>query len=314
MRVVPDGRSVRLSGHPTGEAMEFEAFRHLIRAEGAARYRDLPWRRTRDPYVIWLSEVMLQQTQVPRVEGYLPTWLERFPTVEALAAAPVAEVLTAWQGLGYNRRALARHAAAQTNVSDQGGVFPQHAAALTALPGIGPATAQGIRAFAFDLPGVYLETNVRTVFLHHFFPEVPGVPDRELVPLIEATCPAVSGVGGPYAVPEDADDTPRAWYYALLDYGAHLKKTIPNPSRRSAGHRPQSRFEGSRRQKRAEIVRLLLDAREEGLTFDEITEALNAVERRAKRPAVDGAQVEEILATLKKEGFCRDQGGVWHIV
>ena len=99
---------------------------------------------------------------------------------------------------------------------------------LVALPGIGPATAQGIRSFAFDLPGVYLETNVRTVFLHHFFPDVPAVPDRELVPLIQAACPAAPGAVAdeiaPFAVPQDDADTPRAWYYALLDYGAYLKK------------------------------------------------------------------------------------------
>lgn len=208
-----------------------DPFRSMIRSEGVLRYRDLPWRRTRDPYIIWLSEVMLQQTQVPRVETRMPAWLDRFPTVQALAQAAPSDVLDAWQGMGYNRRALALHGAAQRVVEDWGGEFPRETRDLVALPGIGPATAQGIRSFAFDLPGVYLETNVRTVFLHHFFPDVPAVPDRELVPLIQAACPAAPGAApdeiAPFAVPLDDADTPRAWYYALLDYGAYLKRRCP---------------------------------------------------------------------------------------
>lgn len=241
--------------------MANESFRSLVRMEGARLYRDLPWRCTRDPYEIWLSEVMLQQTQVARVQTRWVAWLDRFPSVFSLAEASTADVLAAWQGMGYNRRALALKAAAEDVVRSYDGVFPQDVKALTALPGIGPATAQGIRSFAFDLPGVYLETNVRTVFLHHLFPDVPAVPDKELIPLVEAACPLPAMTGDEprtaedgsadarYATPQDADDTPRSWYYALLDYGAHLKKTVPNPSRRSKAYARQSKFEGSRRQK-----------------------------------------------------------------
>lgn len=307
--------------------MELDSFRSLMRAEGRRLYRDLPWRRTRDPYQIWLSEVMLQQTQVPRVEQRMPAWLERFPSVEALAAASAADVLEAWQGMGYNRRALALHEASRQIVDRYDGVFPHDAAELRALPGIGPATTQGIRAFAFDLPGVYLETNVRTVFLHHFFPDVPGVPDRELIPLIEAACPAAPAgsadagdadddSAGRYAVPQDAEDTPRNWYYALLDYGAYLKKTVPNPSRRSAGHVRQSRFEGSRRQKRAEVVRMLLAARDAepaGLSFDEVLAGMDAFEHQAGREPVERSLVEELLGALTREGFCAERDGRWLI-
>ena len=299
--------------------MDLAPFRTLVRAEGARLYRDLPWRRTRDPYIIWLSEVMLQQTQVPRVEARMPAWLERFPTIDALAQASASDVLEAWQGLGYNRRALALHAAARTISERYGGAMPHDAAALRALPGIGPATAQGIRAFAFDLPGVYLETNVRTVILHHLFPDVPGVPDRELIPLVEATCPASSvtdAPDAPYAEPQDADDTPRSWYYALLDYGAYLKKTVPNPSRRSAGYARQSRFEGSRRQKRAEVVRMLLAARTEprgGMTEDEVVSGIDAFERAHGRGAVDPSLVSDVLEALARDGLCRvDEEGLWH--
>lgn len=180
-----------------------EDFRALVLERGRELYRDLPWRRTRDPYAIWISEVMLQQTQTTRVDGRWQRWLERFPTVDALAAADAADVLDEWQGLGYNRRALSVLRAAQA-VSAAGGVMPDEAAALEALPGIGPATAAGIRAFAFDLPGVYLETNVRTVFLHELYPSAESVPDRELVPLVRDTCPPDAS---------DPKDDPRTWYY-----------------------------------------------------------------------------------------------------
>lgn len=307
-----------------------EDFRSLVRAEGARLYRDLPWRRTRDPYHIWLSEVMLQQTQVARVEARMPAWLERFPSVEALAAASTSDVLEAWQGMGYNRRALALKRAAQEIVDRYDGIFPHDTKELVALPGIGPATAQGIRAFAFDLPGVYLETNVRTVLLHHFFPDVPVVPDRELVPLAQATCPmapesAAEHTGEDagadrYAAPQDARDTPRSWYYAMLDYGAHLKKTLPNPSRRSASYTKQSRFEGSRRQKRAEIVRLLLDAcdaESAGLSLAVVVEAVSQFEAKAGRGPVDEELVRAILKDLEREGFCtageHDGEHVWTI-
>ena len=294
-----------------------DPFRATVRAEGTRLYRDLPWRRTRDPYEIWLSEVMLQQTQVPRVLARWQEWLERFPTVAALACADTADVLAAWQGMGYNRRALALKAAAETVCADYDGVFPSDAAALKALPGIGPATAQGIRAFAFDLPGVYLETNVRTVLLHHFFPDVPGVPDRELIPLAASTCPGAGEEAGvPFATPLDEGDTPRSWYYAMLDYGAYLKKTIPNPSRRSSTYTRQSRFEGSRRQKRAHIVRMLLDthaAGEPGLTLDDVVAGVNVFERAAGRDAVPETDVASILDDLVREGFARTVDDRWTI-
>ena len=128
-----------------------EAFRERVYLAGRELYRDLLWRRTRDPYAIWVSEAMLQQTQVSRVDGRWQSWLDRFPSVDALAAATSADVLAEWQGLGYNRRALALWRAAQEICEHHSGVMPQDEVALKALPGIGPATAAGIRAFAFDL-------------------------------------------------------------------------------------------------------------------------------------------------------------------
>ena len=309
--------------------MHNDPFRSLVRSEGVRLYRDLPWRRTRDPYKIWLSEVMLQQTQVARVETRWQEWLDRFPTVSDLAAAPVSDVLAAWQGMGYNRRALSLKKAAETIAQEYDGAFPRSVKELVALPGIGPATAQGIRSFAFDLPGVYLETNVRTVVLHHLFPDASEVSDKELTPIVEATCPAAVctdeadeatvrlQLAGRFADPQDARDTPRAWYYAMLDYGAYLKKAVPNPSRRAKAYTRQSKFEGSRRQKRAEAVRMLLEAQAQGMagvTTGAVSMRLTEVELAAGRPSVDEALAASILEDLEREGFCCREDGAWRIV
>ena len=287
-------------------ARPLEEFRALVLERGAELYRDLPWRRTRDPYEIWISEVMLQQTQTTRVDGRWQRWLSRFPTLASLATAEPADVLDEWQGLGYNRRALAVHRAARA-VAEKNGELPSEAAELEALPGIGPATAAGIRAFAFDLHAVYLETNVRSVFLHELFPHEEAVPDRALIPLVAKTCP-------PDAT--DHADDPRTWYYALLDYGAYLKRTVPNPSRRSRGHTRQSRFEGSHRQKRAALVRILLAHRADaagGADFPSICAELASEEANAGRSALGAADVHALLAELEREGFCHEDHGVWHV-
>ena len=287
---------------------ELRAFVEFVAKKGRELYRDLPWRRTYDPYAIWISEVMLQQTQVSRVDGRWQRWLERFPTVDALAAAAPSDVLEEWQGLGYNRRALSVHRAAQA-ISEAGGVFPRDPKELVKLPGIGPATAAGIRAFAFNLHGVYLETNVRTVFLHELYPQAEGVPDSELVPLVELTCPANVANAADAAATEL---TPRSWYYALLDYGAYLKKTIPNPSRRSKSHVKQSRFEGSHRQKRAELLRVLLAHKDEGgAEFETLHQELCQIEVNAGRETLDEQVTLGLLEELAKEGFCQKNDEYW---
>ena len=205
----------------------------------------IPWRKTHDPYKILVSEIMLQQTQVSRVLLKYKSFLQKFPTVDTLAAAPLADVLREWQGLGYNRRGMYLKKCAEIVVKDFGGKFPKDLKILKSLPGIGPATAGDILAFAWNLPAVVIETNIRSVFIHFFFKDRTGISDKEILPFIERTLPS---------------GNIREWYYALMDYGAYLKTSEKtNPSRRSKHHTKQSRFEGSHRQKRAALLKLLLE-------------------------------------------------------
>ena len=271
-----------------------DEFVALVAERGRELYRDLPWRNIDDAYGVLVSEVMLQQTQVARVMRFWPRWLAAFPTVDALAAADTAAVLEAWQGLGYNRRALALKRACETCAAELGGALPRTADELVKLPGIGPATAAGVVAFAHNEPAVYIETNVRSVFLHELFPDAESVSDRELAPFVADTCP---------------ERDPRRWYYALLDYGAHLKQQVANPSRRSKHYARQSAFEGSRRQKRSFLLKQVL-ASPEGISEHALARALDDAERSAGRDPVDPALFEALVADLTREGFFHYRDGL----
>jgi A/G-specific adenine glycosylase len=206
-------------------------FQSTVYAYYRAFPRSMPWRETDDPYRILLSEIMLQQTQVSRVMAKYHEFVEAFPDVHSLAVAPVSRVLEVWLGLGYNRRALALHRLARELVA-RGGEVPDDPATLETLPGIGHATACAIAAYAFNRPVVFIETNIRSVFIHHFFHGRPEIADREILPLVEAALDRTN---------------PRT----------HLKTEVPNPARRSSRHRRQSPFEGSHRQLRGRILRHL---------------------------------------------------------
>lgn len=271
---------------PIKDVFDLDAFVHRVWSEGRKHHRDLAWRYIDDAYAVLVSEIMLQQTQVSRVEKYWPRFLKTFPTLDALASADTSLVLEHWQGLGYNRRALALKRTAEECALRFEGELPRTYDELLKLPGIGPATAGGVMAFAYQEPALYLETNVRTVFLHELFPHEEGVSDKTLEPLVLETC---------------SKEDPRGWYYALLDYGAYLKTIMPNPSRRSKHHSKQSAFEGSKRQKRAELVRIVLGA--PGISTAEAKRALDEFEQEKGRSEITEDLFQSLITDLSSEGF-----------
>jgi A/G-specific adenine glycosylase len=208
---------------------------------------ELPWRsvtedRQLDVYHVVVSELMLQQTQVGRVIPKYHQFLEQFPTVQDLAIASMGDVLRAWTGLGYNRRAKFLWQTARQVVQEYGGVFPQQLEALVQLPGIGRNTAGAILAYAYNQPVVFVETNIRTVFIHHFFRDQSDVTDKIILELVAETLDR---------------EHPREWYWALMDYGAYLKQLVGNLSRLSQTYTKQSTFQGSKRQIRGKILQQL---------------------------------------------------------
>lgn len=219
-----------------------EALLHALKGHYRSHRRDLPWRHTTDPYRVLVSEIMLQQTQVERVVPFYAKFLRKFPSTKVLAKARFSVVLKEWQGLGYNRRAKFLHAAAK-QIAKRG--FPRWVEDIEGLPGVGKYTARAVAAFAFNEPEAFIETNIRTVFIHHYFPGKKKVSDKELLPLVEA-CLRASGM------------EPRDFYAALMDYGAHLKKSGVKLNARSTTYVKQKKFEGSARQLRGAILRELL--------------------------------------------------------
>ncbi len=269
-----------------------DEFCALVWEEGRRHERQLPWRYIDDAYAVLVSEVMLQQTQVSRVLSYWERFLRLFPTIDALASASTTDVLLAWKGLGYNSRGLALKRTADICSERWQGNLPRIYEELVALPGIGPTTAAGVLSFAFGLPSVYLETNVRTVFLHELFAGRENVRDREIVPYVEYTC---------------SREDPRGWYYALLDYGAHLKAQGAKDHRRSASYARQSAFEGSRRQKRSFILDAVVGTSAPVGTRD-VYERLNEAEFKAGRDRVEPEEFRSIVDDLVGEGFFARDG------
>jgi A/G-specific adenine glycosylase len=217
-------------------------FQELIRQKGADLYRDMPWRRDTRPYFILVSELMLQQTQVDRVIPKFEAFIAAFPDVQALAAASLADVLKLWNGLGYNRRAKYLHDGAKMIVAEFDGEFPESEENLRKLPGVGPNTAGAIRVYAFHQPAVFIETNVRTVYFEHFFPEGDKVDDKQLREMVAATIDY---------------ENPREFYWALMDYGSWLKKQGAGRLQQSRQYKKQSALKGSVREVRGQIVKVL---------------------------------------------------------
>ena len=238
----------------------------------------LPWRHTKDPYAILVSEIMLQQTQVDRVIPKYEAFMTEFPTIADLAQAPLGDVLRLWQGLGYNRRAKMLHECARELMKSYNGEVPSSEAVLVSLPGIGPYTARAVMAFAFGVALPLIETNVRTVYLAHFFPNETNVPDTALFPYVTDTLDV---------------QNPREWYYALMDYGSYLKRTRGNSARHSSTYVRQSTFQGSDRQIRGAILRVLTTT----------TGTLTIRDIRTLLSLYDTVRVEEQLAKLQAEGM-----------
>lgn len=204
--------------------------------------RDFVWRSHVAPYYVFVSEIMLQQTQTTRVVPKFQQWIQRFPDFVSLAQASRQEVLHAWVGLGYNRRGIALHENAKRIVQEFNGQVPQDTKVLQTFSSIGSNTAASICAFAFNQPVIFIETNIRTVFLHEFFAGLSEVSDKQLMPFIQAAVDLKN---------------PREWYWALMDYGVYLKKDLKANNKKSKHYTRQSRFEGSRRQMRGAIIRIL---------------------------------------------------------
>lgn len=219
-----------------------EQFKEIIWQYYRVFGRSFAWRDSDDPYAVLVSEIMLQQTQTYRVSSKFELFIKQFPTFKKLAYASTQSVLSAWQGLGYNRRALALKEIAKQVVDEFDGILPDDLMILQTFKGIGPNTAGSICAFAFNKPVIFIETNIRAVYIHHFFNGKTKVHDRDIMPFIEQTLD---------------HSNPREWYYALMDYGVMLKKQFKNPARRSAHHAIQSKFEGSDRQIRGGILKFL---------------------------------------------------------
>jgi A/G-specific adenine glycosylase len=268
---------------------KFDRFRRLVWAyyrEHGRSAKDLPWRGTRDPYRILVSEFMLQQTQVERVKTKYAAFLKSCPTLRSLASASQTDVIAAWLGLGYNRRARNLLLCAREVMERHGGKIPRTETELLALPGIGQSTAGAVLAFAFGLPSVFIETNIRSAFIHFFFSRKQKVSDREIIPLLEATVDR---------------NNPREWYYALFDYGVHLKIRDPAIGTRSSHFKKQSPFKGSRREVRGAILKLL--AAEKSMTGAAI----------AKRLGKERELTTGVLEELCRDGLLEKQAGRYAI-
>lgn len=250
--------------------------------------RSFPWRETTDPYKILVSEIMLQQTQADRVVVFYEKWLKRFPDFKALAGAKFSEIYPYWQGLGYNRRALNLQKAAQKAMEEYAGRLPSGVSGvghLNEFPGIGPYTARAVSIFSFNTPVACIETNIRRVFIHHFFPRKKSVTDIEILKIAELALDKKNS---------------REWHWALMDYGAYLKSTVKNPNRRAKNYNVQSKFEGSLRQIRGAVLRNLMG---ENMTKPQLI----------KVSASSADRAEIVISALEKEGLIKQSKKVYSL-
>ncbi len=253
-------------------------FQEEVLAWFAKHGRDLPWRRTSDPYKIMVSEIMLQQTQVDRVIPKYHAFLEKFPDLQSLASGSSADVLRLWSGLGYNSRALRLQRAVQMIVKVYEGKFPAHVDALLKLPGIGPYTARSVLIFAFNKDLATVDTNIRRILVHEFsdFGVNEETGDKELFVLAEECLPYGRS---------------REWHNALMDYGS----AVLTSRRTGIGARTkQSKFKGSRRWFRGDLLKRLVAGQE--LSVSELC-VLWAEQGK------DEAWVSELVLGMERQGL-----------
>jgi A/G-specific adenine glycosylase len=250
--------------------------------------REFPWRSVKNPYAILVSEYMLQQTQADRVVPKYEAFLKKFPTIQKLAKAKERDVLALWSGLGYNRRALYLQRTAKQILKEYQGIVPKDPSILETFPGIGPYTARAIITFSYSLPLVFIETNIRSVFVYSFFAnrKIP-VSDAEIVPFITQTLPLKRS---------------REWYYALMDYGAHLKKTKKTSNSLHTAFKKQKPFKGSLREVRGAIVKCLIAKKGGAKLQNFMSHMLFSKDR-----------VQSALATLVQEGLVKKKGSVYSL-
>ncbi len=246
---------------------------------------NMPWRLNTSPYSVLISEIMLQQTQVDRVEPKYQRFMTELPDFQALANTSTKEIIRLWQGLGYNRRALYLQQTAKIVVSNYGGTLPNDRASLESLPGIGPSTSGAIVAYSFNQPIVFIETNIRRVLIHHFFADQTNILDSQIALILETILPKLQKYGF----------TTQSFYWAMMDYGTYLKGVVTNPNRNSKHYTKQSKFAGSDRQLRGAIIQKLSQA--QFSTNEEL-----AILATTKNQQLNFAR---ILTSLEEEGFIR---------
>jgi A/G-specific adenine glycosylase len=284
-------RLLKRRGQKTNHDMTFEEFQKTILDYYIHYGRTFPWRTNLDPWGVLLSEFMLQQTQTLRVVPYWETFTKRWPRPADLAGASLEEVLKEWSGLGYNRRAKMLRECARSICEKHGGAVPDTPEKLLTLPGIGPYSSGAIACFAWNYPAVFIETNIRAVLIHFFFQDRADIGDDELFPILAETLD---------------QSNPRIWYWALMDYGAELKKLTANPNRKSSGYTRQSRFEGSFRQIRGAIIRQL--AAHGGQSAAGLKKEIGKILKDMK-----DEDCQKALDTLEKEMMVAEEAGVYRI-
>lgn len=259
--------------------MTIPSFQRKILTWYAANKRDLPWKHARDPFRILVSEIMLQQTQVSRVLPKYQEFLEKFPTVQALAEASDRQLLRTWSGLGYWRRAHYLKQAAQEIVKTHRGKFPRDIKALQTLPGFGPYTAGAVACFAFNSSEAFLDTNIRRVYLHFFFPGQHQVSDQQILAIAQSAV---------------WKKDPRTWHYALLDYGA-LELPRKGINTRSRHYHRQTPFENSFRAFRSQVVKQILARPQNKIAHASLTAFLKKELAKSNSPYRPQAVIESLL-------------------